>query len=127
MKDICKNGFSEFDIEGNENKERRPVVLADTEELLEPVIEWRQFVGNYEVKIMADGEKGFFQICMFVRPENECPKQVNIENDPEESNNDLTKKKKVILWRGNCQQKSKVDQCTENYNGMHSCQDQRVI
>ena len=42
----------------------RPVVWADAEKLIETVLDKRYFVGDYLVKVMADGGQGFFKICL---------------------------------------------------------------
>lgn len=46
------------------------MIFADAEELVEAVLEKRNFEGNHTLKIMADGGQGFFKISMTILPEN---------------------------------------------------------
>lgn len=69
LESIYKNGDFEFDV-GKTTKEKRPVVWADAEELVEKVLEEREHVGNHFVKVMADGGKGFLKICLSIFPES---------------------------------------------------------
>lgn len=43
---------------------------ANAEELLETVLEKRNLIGNFIIKVMADGGQGFFKICLTILPEN---------------------------------------------------------
>ena len=45
-------------------KEKRPVVWADTLELVEAALEVQNLIGLYKVKITADGGQGFFKIIL---------------------------------------------------------------
>lgn len=49
--------------------EKRPVIWADAQELLECIIEKRQFIGHVNVKVMADSGQGFFKVSIAVFPE----------------------------------------------------------
>ena len=87
---IYNEKILEFDIENEKKKEKRPVVWADAETLLETVVSKRHIIGNYVVKIMADGGQGFFKICMSVMPEN----QVDQDNSLGENGEVPVKKRK---------------------------------
>ncbi|CAH0559569.1 unnamed protein product [Brassicogethes aeneus] len=61
----------EFEVgEINSLKQKRTVVWADAEELVEMVLNERKLIGNYTVKIMADSGQGSFKISMSIVPEN---------------------------------------------------------
>lgn len=74
LSDLYKVNSYEFDCEGTANKQERPVVFANAEELLNSVIENRKLVGNCIVKVMADSGQGFFKISLTILPENYSPK-----------------------------------------------------
>lgn len=71
LEEYYQTGYFEFDVEKIKTKIKRPVVWAYADELLERILEERNIVGNYKVKIMADGGQGFLKICMSVIPEDE--------------------------------------------------------
>lgn len=65
--DSCyKSDFLLFDIEKKKIKEKRPVIWADAETLVETVIEERNLIGGYTIKVMADGGQGFLKICFSI-------------------------------------------------------------
>ena len=52
-----------FEFEVDKNKfEKRPVIFANAEDLLETIIEKRNLVGNYIIKVMADGGLGEYSL-----------------------------------------------------------------
>lgn len=51
-------------------KELRPVVWADATELVDAVVNSREIVGYYAVKLMADGGQKFFKLCFTILPED---------------------------------------------------------
>lgn len=69
LEDLYKIGEFDFDVEKSMLKQKRTVVYADAEELLESIVEKRQVIGHYQVKIMADGGQDFFKICMSILPQ----------------------------------------------------------
>lgn len=83
LEEIYKIGFSDFEVKkGNTSvRARRPVIYADAEEIVEKILEKRQFVGNYLIKVMADGGQGFFKICFSIIPQTESS---NLENEDHE-------------------------------------------
>lgn len=70
LQDLYKEGIFEFDTEKSTQKAERAVVWADASELLETIFIQRNIIGNYLVKVMADGGQGFCKISMTVLPEN---------------------------------------------------------
>lgn len=73
LKDLYKVSLYKFDCEKISDKQERPVVYADAEELLDTIIEKRNFTGNCIVKVMADGGQGFFKVSLTILPENYSP------------------------------------------------------
>lgn len=71
LKDVYKVGSHVFDVEGVDTKKNRPIVYADCEELLEAVVDYRNLIGDYYIKIMADSGQGFFKISMSLFTKNE--------------------------------------------------------
>ena len=62
-----------FEVESKSNVkkiEKRPVIWTKAEDILESVIAQREIIGNFFIKIMADGGQGFFKISMTVISEN---------------------------------------------------------
>lgn len=71
LKDIYKIGSHLFDVEGkSEVKKIRPFVYADCEQILEDVVDYRNLIGNYYIKVMADSGQEFFKISMSVFTKN---------------------------------------------------------
>ena len=70
LKPLYKNGVYKFDVEKQDKKEDRPVVWADVESLVDKVVKERQLIGNYQIKLMADGGQNFFKISMSIIPES---------------------------------------------------------
>lgn len=64
LEKFYKSNVLKFDVEKSNLKEDRTVIWADAEELLEAVIDERNLIGNYVVKVMADGGQGFFKVNM---------------------------------------------------------------
>lgn len=58
----------EFEI--GKTKAKRPVIFADAEDLLKFIVDERKIIGDYEVKIVADGGQGFFKVAMSIIPKN---------------------------------------------------------
>ncbi|CAH0554824.1 unnamed protein product [Brassicogethes aeneus] len=56
----------EFDVSDCKEKQKRKVIYADAESILEAVITHRQLIGSPKIKVMADGGQGFFKICLSV-------------------------------------------------------------
>lgn len=101
LKDLYKTGYFEFDLSKKINKEesstekdgkqqklvktdlkeKRPVVWADAEELLDAVICHRQFVGDLDIKITADDGGGFFKISMSVSSRKDTQEEFGDDND----------------------------------------------
>ena len=79
LKDICNIDTLAFDTTNSNQKEMRPVVWADTEKLIETVLDKRYFVGDYLVKVMTDGGQGFFKICLSIVPYT--PTETDSEDD----------------------------------------------
>lgn len=65
LEQLYKSGTFEFDIEKKTQKENRPVVSANVEELHQAVI-GRNSIGNHQIKMMVDGGQGFFKICLSI-------------------------------------------------------------
>ena len=70
LKPLYKNGVYKFDVEKQDKKEDRPVVWADAESLVDKVVKERQLIGNYQIKLMADGGQNFFKISTSIIPES---------------------------------------------------------
>ena len=60
LKNLYHTAICEFECK--DSVEKRPVVFADAEALLDAVVEKRGFIGNILIKAMADGGQGFFKI-----------------------------------------------------------------
>ena len=101
LENLYKQGTFDFDVENKEKKEKRPVVWADVEELLESVLEKRNLVGMYEIIVTADGGQGFFKICLTITPEDYSPNTETDDNfDEDEYNHKLTKKRRKLYSEG---------------------------
>lgn len=72
LNDFYDVGFYDFDT-SHTGKERRPVVYADAEKLVEEVVNQRKIEGYYTVKVMADGGQNFFKVSFSI-----------LENDDED-------------------------------------------
>ena len=83
-----------FDIEGSKEKEERPVIWANAEELLNAVIEKRNIIRNYCVKIVNDGGRGFFKICMTILTES------YLADESESDTDEVPKKKRKLYAEG---------------------------
>ena len=61
---VYKTKILDFDTEDKRGKEKRPVIYANAEELVEAALDKRNLEGNYVInyviKVMADGGQGFF-------------------------------------------------------------------
>ena len=78
----------EFDTKNTKVKEKRPVIWTNAEKIVESVLEKRNFVGNYTIKVMADGGQGFFKVCLSIIPVTSEPDEDLYVNVP-------TKKRKL--------------------------------
>lgn len=78
----------EFDTKNTKGKEKRPVIWTNAEKIVTSILEKRNLVGNYTIKVMADGGQGFFKICLSIIP-------VIPESDEDLSINLPTKKRKL--------------------------------
>ena len=62
--DIYKEDLLEFDVDrGKDNKiikEKRSVIWANAEELVQAIVDKLQIVGGYQIKVMKDGGQSFF-------------------------------------------------------------------
>ena len=94
LKDFYKTATMEFDVEQSNVKVSRPVIYSHAPDLLEEVIEKRNIIGNYLVKIMADGGQGFFKISMTVFPENYLKLENNQEDFDDIVEEPMTKRSK---------------------------------
>ena len=70
LEDCYKSTECKFDVSGSDKKQKRTVVYANAERLLEAVIAHRELKGSPKIKVMADGGQGFFKICLSVFPED---------------------------------------------------------
>lgn len=70
LEDVYQCGAYDFDVEKMPEKEKRPVVYADADDLLNVVLEARNQHGEIVIKLMADGGKGFFKISMTILPKD---------------------------------------------------------
>lgn len=82
-----------------DTKKKRPVVWANAEELLEFVLQERQVIGYYIVKIMADGGQGFFKVCMSIIPDNNLNEEADVDTLDSEGL-DESKKKRTTYAEG---------------------------
>lgn len=101
LEDVYKEGIFDFDTDNTTGKEKRPVVWADAEELLEAIINHRNLTGNIIVKVMADGGQGFLKISMTVLPENYAPDlDRSIDDSSFDEDLDLPIKKRRLYSEG---------------------------
>lgn len=70
LADIYDHGIYEFDVTDSKLKSQRPVIWADAEKLLDAVLQKRNVIGKYSVKVMADGGQGFLKICLSILTED---------------------------------------------------------
>ena len=54
----------EIDTKNIKGKEKRPVIWTNAEKIVESVLEKRNFVDNYTIKVMADGGQAFFKFSI---------------------------------------------------------------
>lgn len=59
LEDLYQYGEFDFEIEKSAVHQKRPVVWCNAEEILEEVIQRRTLIGNYVIKVMADGGQKF--------------------------------------------------------------------
>ena len=131
LQDLYTGGFYEFDIEQSSVKHKRPVIWADAEQLLEAVLTGSQIIGNYTVKVMADGGQGFFKISMSINPENYSLKHdyilvMDIEDDDAEDYW-VGKEEKTVCSRWDYSKERKIDQHYKTSAGLHSARNERDI
>lgn len=107
FENIFKSDFCEFDTD-KKMKERRPVVWADAAELLEAVVEHRNQIGNFHVKLMADGGQKFFKMSMTIIPENYSPEVDGEENESISDNPDNMEKRTLYCEGGSIGKKAKL-------------------
>lgn len=62
LEDLYQCGEFDFDTTKGGPKQKRPVVWADANDLLGTILKKRNFVGKYQIKVMADGDQGSFKI-----------------------------------------------------------------
>lgn len=90
----------DFDTDGNGSmEEKRPVVWADAEKLVEFVIEKRNSIGNVNLKLMADGGKGFFKISLSIFLDS-CKSEPNYESKNSDFESDLKSSKRNLYSDG---------------------------
>lgn len=70
-----KDAIYEFDVTGSEKRQKRPVVWADAEELLQFIVEERRIQNNFVVKAMIDGGQNFFKISLSIMTKNDLPQE----------------------------------------------------
>ena len=88
LKDNYEISIFEFDTKNTSGKEKRPVIWTNAEKIVESVLEKRNFVDNYTIKVLADGGQGFFKVCFSIVP-------VTPEPDEDLDVNVPTKKRKL--------------------------------
>lgn len=71
---LYKVDTMEFDTK-NSGRDKRSVVWGNAEELIEEVLDRRDYVGNYVVKVTADGGQNFLKLCMSIIPESEIEEE----------------------------------------------------
>ena len=69
LKDLYHVREDVFDLDGG-RRGIRPIVYANSEEILDRVMDKRNYVGYPNVIVLADGGGGFFKICLTVLPED---------------------------------------------------------
>ena len=108
LENVYTHDIFDFEINNKNEKEKRPVIWANAEELLDSVLQKRNLVGNCLIKIMADGGQGFFKICMTILPENYSPElDCSIGSDSEEDDVPI-KKRKLYAEGGSSGKKAKL-------------------
>ncbi|XP_043473381.1 uncharacterized protein LOC122505669 isoform X2 [Leptopilina heterotoma] len=91
LSDLYQHDVREFHVEGVKNtKEKRPVVFADAEAIVSKIIKLRNLIGDYHIKILADGGQGFFKMFLTLisqnynlENENNTANEINENVDPE--------------------------------------------
>lgn len=95
LNDVYKEDVREFETD-KEKIEKRPVVWADAEELLKAVLENKNQIGNFKIKVMADGGQGFLKFSMTILPEDYCADDCdNKVNNSYSNGGSLEKKSKL--------------------------------
>lgn len=100
MENLYKVGIHQFDVEKENEKQDRPVVFGDAEDLLQKVIDARGLQNDFYVKVMADGGQGFFKICMSVLP---------LSNDESEEETEPSKKRSRYCEGGSFGKSANLD------------------
>lgn len=102
LENVYQSGIFEFEVGQKTNvKEKRPVVWADSEELLQAVLKARNVNDGVEIKVMADGGQGFFKISMTVLPKNYSPElDCSINDSESDDDSNFPKKKRSTYAEG---------------------------
>ena len=66
---LYTEGRFEFDTDTSSQR-MKPVVWENATNLLDSVIDHRKIIGNILIKVMADGQQGYFKLNMTVLPED---------------------------------------------------------
>ncbi|KAJ8672431.1 hypothetical protein QAD02_003690 [Eretmocerus hayati] len=70
LESLYKAEIHEFDVEVTPvlKREKRPIIYADAQELLEYVLEERSIIGDFNIKVLCDSGQGFLKLSMSVFP-----------------------------------------------------------
>ena len=80
LESVYQEGNFEFDdIEKSNIKMSRPVIWAEADKLLDKVLEQRELVGDFNIKIMADSGQGFMKLTMSVFPKDDSDVDCDID------------------------------------------------
>ena len=79
LESVYQEGNFEFDdIEKSNIKMSRPVIWAEADKLLDKVLEQRELVGDFNIKIMANSGQGFMKLTMSVLPKDDSDAEIVI-------------------------------------------------
>lgn len=85
LENLYRGDIKNFDCDDSGKMKLRPVVFADSEELLDTLLDLRKIIGKFFVKVQMDGGQGFLKLCLTLWPDDDISRH-DFEN--EQSDND---------------------------------------
>lgn len=90
MEDLYNAETCQFVCDDSGGFQNRTVVYGNAGEIVDFVVEKREIIGNYTVKVMADGGQGFLKICLSIFSEDDLPQDVISEAENEFADDNIS-------------------------------------